>query len=209
MGRLVRKLNGQVVVAAHRVAAPAYTLYVQDYSGGATPPDGWVYLPGDADEDDFARPWLPPQDALAQGVMYMLGDIVEHQGTRWRSLINHNVWEPGVSGWRDADTDLPTWIQPTGAHDAYAEGAVVRHQGKIWKSLTAANVWEPGVSGWREFAMIAPDGTPSYPDWVQPTGAHDAYAVGAIVRHNSTLWISTVNTNVWEPGVFGWDPYTP
>jgi len=43
---------------------------------------------------------------------------------------------------------------------------------------------------------------------VQPTGAHDAYALGAIVAHNGQLWISTVDANVWEPGVYGWNTYT-
>jgi hypothetical protein len=43
-----------------------------------------------------------------------------------------------------------------------------------------------------------------YPDWVQPTGAQDAYALGDRVRHNGANWESTVSANVWEPGVFGW-----
>lgn len=41
--------------------------------------------------------------------------------------------------------------------------------------------------------------------WVQPTGAHDAYALGAQVTHNGSTWTSTVDDNVWEPGVFGWE----
>lgn len=41
-------------------------------------------------------------------------------------------------------------------------------------------------------------------EWVQPTGAHDAYALEAIVAHNGKTWESTVEDNVWEPGVYGW-----
>jgi hypothetical protein len=44
------------------------------------------------------------------------------------------------------------WVQPTGAHDAYALGALVTHNGQTWESLYAANVWEPGVFGWRVVA---------------------------------------------------------
>ena len=40
--------------------------------------------------------------------------------------------------------------------------------------------------------------------WTQPTGAHDAYPLGAKVTHNGRTWTSTVAANVWEPGVFGW-----
>lgn len=46
--------------------------------------------------------------------------------------------------------EYPEWIQPTGAHDAYAQGAKVSHNGKKWTSDIAANVWEPGVYGWTE-----------------------------------------------------------
>ena len=41
-------------------------------------------------------------------------------------------------------------------------------------------------------------------EWVQPTGAHDAYALEAVVAHIGKVWESTVENNVWEPGVFGW-----
>lgn len=47
--------------------------------------------------------------------------------------------------------------------------------------------------------------TYKYPAWVQPTGAHDAYAIGARVSHNGKKWFNEVyESNVWEPGVFGW-----
>ena len=40
--------------------------------------------------------------------------------------------------------------------------------------------------------------------WKQPLGAHDAYANGAKVTHKGSIWVSTTNANVWEPGVYGW-----
>ena len=43
-----------------------------------------------------------------------------------------------------------------------------------------------------------------YPEWVRPTGAHDAYAQGAKVSHNGKKWTSDIAANVWEPGVYGW-----
>jgi hypothetical protein len=44
----------------------------------------------------------------------------------------------------------------------------------------------------------------TYPNWVQPTGAHDAYDIGDRVNHNGNDWESTAAANVWEPGVYGW-----
>lgn len=40
--------------------------------------------------------------------------------------------------------------------------------------------------------------------WSQPTTAADAYLAGDIVEHDGATWESTLNGNVWEPGVSGW-----
>ena len=37
---------------------------------------------------------------------------------------------------------------------------------------------------------------PSYPDFVQPTGAHDAYLTGDIVHYNGVLYKYTIARNV-------------
>ena len=47
-----------------------------------------------------------------------------------------------------------------------------------------------------------------YPEWVQPTGAQDAYAKDSKVTHNGKKWISSYDANVWEPGVYGWEEQT-
>ena len=48
-----------------------------------------------------------------------------------------------------------------------------------------------------------------YPIWTQPTGAHDAYNTGDIVNYNGTLYISTIDGNVWSPDAYpaGWEEY--
>ena len=93
------------------------------------------------------------------------------------------------------------WVQPTGAHNAYAKSAAVTYGGKTWVSLIPANVFQPGVTGWRESWGTASVG---YPAWVQPLGAHDAYKLQSKVSHNGFNWRSTVASHVWPPGVYGW-----
>ena len=44
-----------------------------------------------------------------------------------------------------------------------------------------------------------------YHEWRQPIGAHDAYALGDIVIHNGKYYVSIVDNNIWEPGVYGWE----
>lgn len=41
--------------------------------------------------------------------------------------------------------------------------------------------------------------------WTQPLGASDAYMKGDIVSFENQLWKSTVDNNVWQPGVYGWE----
>lgn len=43
-----------------------------------------------------------------------------------------------------------------------------------------------------------------WPEWKQPTGSADAYMKGDKVSHNDRHWISDADSNVWEPGVYGW-----
>ncbi len=40
--------------------------------------------------------------------------------------------------------------------------------------------------------------------WTQPLGATDAYMKGDVVSYNDQIWISDVDNNVWQPGVYGW-----
>lgn len=48
-------------------------------------------------------------------------------------------------------------------------------------------------------------GSSDWPEWVRPTGAHNAYAKGSQVTHNGEKYVSKIDANVWEPGVFGSD----
>ena len=45
-----------------------------------------------------------------------------------------------------------------------------------------------------------PDPSIEYPEWKQPTGAHDAYAKGAKVSYNGGKYISQIDANTTVPG---------
>lgn len=53
----------------------------------------------------FARVLIPDPDVVPEWVQpdstnpYMTGDRVVHNGNTWRSLVDNNVWEPGIYGW--------------------------------------------------------------------------------------------------------------
>lgn len=87
---------------------------------------------------------------------YIAGDRRQYKGLLYKCVQNHKSqddWTPDKTPalWVRTSTDpFPEWIQPTGAHDAYALGAHVSHKGKHWESDIDANVYEPGVYGWSE-----------------------------------------------------------
>lgn len=64
--------------------------------------------------------------------------------------------------------------------------------------------WTPDTVPALFLARNEPEPGEDYPAWTQPTGAHDAYAVGDRVTHNDKNWENTSDANVYEPGVYGW-----
>jgi len=91
------------------------------------------------------EPWRQPTGAYDS---YPTGAQVTHVDKTWESTVTANVWEPGVSGWRETGSEWPDWVQPAGAEDAYPQGAKVTHNEVRWVSEVPSNVWEPGVYGW-------------------------------------------------------------
>ncbi len=90
------------------------------------------------------------------GTAYAVGDRRQYDGLLYRCVQAHTSqadWTPPAvpALWvRTSTEEWPEWIQPQGAHDAYAEGAKVSHNGKHWISNIPANTYEPGVYGWTE-----------------------------------------------------------
>ena len=86
---------------------------------------------------------------------------------------------------------------------AYSVGDRVQYNGTLYKCVqahTAQSDWTPDATP----ALWVVVTVEEWPEWVQPTGAQDAYAKDAKVTHNRERWISDVDSNVWEPGVYGW-----
>lgn len=87
----------------------------------------------------------------------------------------------------------------------YAVDDRVNYGGTLYKCLiahTSQPSWTPDVSP--SLWVRVDDPSIEWPEWIQPTGATDAYPMGAKVSHNDKHWISDIDANVFEPGVYGW-----
>jgi hypothetical protein len=77
-------------------------------------------------------------------------------------------------------------------------------------TLVPVALWHLDVFGIVRSGMLV--AYVDHPDWIQPTGAHDAYPLldraghPARVRHQGAIWQNTVAANIWQPGVYGWVP---
>lgn len=90
---------------------------------------------------------------------------------------------------------------------SYSVGYRVQYNGTLYKCIqahTAQSDWTPDATP----ALWVVVTVEEWPEWVQPTGAQDAYAKDSKVTHNGKKWISSYDANVWEPGVYGWEEQT-
>ena len=128
-----------------------------------------------------------------------------------------------------SESGYPIWTQPLGAVDAYNIGDIVSYNGKLYKSIINANVWAPDVypAGWEEYTESTSGGdsgetggggttepetppTETIPDFVQPTGAHDAYKKGDKVKFEGKIYESLIDANTYSPSAYpaGWKEIT-
>lgn len=99
---------------------------------------------------------------------------------------------------------FPIWEPDT----AYTTDERVSYADKLYRcvqSHTSQADWTPDATPalWTEVPKPG-----EIPVWKQPNGAQDAYMTGDKVWYpdkDTTVYISTVDNNVWQPGVYGWD----
>ena len=88
---------------------------------------------------------------------------------------------------------------------AYTAEYKVQRSGKLWRCLqnhTSQEGWEPESAPSLWAKVLIPDAT-VVPEWEQPDSTNP-YSAGDKVTHNGKTWVSDIDNNVWEPGVYGW-----
>jgi hypothetical protein len=108
-----------------------------------------------------------------------------------------------------SDTDLAKvssyYKQWSGESISYAVDDTANYEEVTYRCVqahTSQSDWYPPAVPALWTPYIDPTGPATA--WVQPLGAHDAYAKGLRVTHNALTWVSDIDANVWEPGVYGW-----
>lgn len=158
------------------------------------------------------------------GKSYKIGDVVRYKGGVWRALsdsIAQEIYPPDnyTAGWKRIgepdESGVYPWSQPLGATDAYQVGDKVSYNGHVYENILANNVWAPDAypAGWKLLDEETPEPEPEpgggdeeYPEFVQPSGAHDAYKKGDKISYNGKHYESLIDGNVYAPDVYpaGW-----
>lgn len=130
----------------------------------------------------------------------------------WRASFDPAPEEP-VPGDLDVKT-MEDWLGVWPNNTLLREGDFI-YRNVSGTPLTTPPSGFPGSPGqWTHLFVLVvgevipdpePEPEPGAEPWVQPTGAHDAYNIGDLVTYQGQTWRSTVDGNVWTPGVAGWE----
>ena len=105
----------------------------------------------------------------------------------------------------DAMAIYPAWE----IGKAYAVNDRRRYGVNLYKCVqahTSQADWTPDAVP----ALWVKISTEEWPEWVQPTGAHDAYQKGDKVTYNGKRYVSRIDANVYSPEAYpaGWEKQT-
>ncbi len=137
---------------------------------------------------------------LEEGEIYEYnGGMVTIRQTHYRTIYTPEETPALFSVYR-ANTEGMNWV----ANEPVEIGDKRSYLGVTYQCIqshTTQTGWKPiNVPAlWKEFIIVV-----EFPEWVQPTGAHDAYNIGDKVSYNGSHYISNTAANVWAPGVYGW-----
>ena len=96
---------------------------------------------------------------------------------------------------------FPQWV----TDHAYVVNERLQYNGVLYRVVqahTSQADWTPDITP-ALFVVVSLD---EWPEFVQPTGAHDAYNKGDKVTFNGKHYISLIDTNVYSPAAYpaGW-----
>ena len=111
----------------------------------------------------------------------------------------------------EAEAITATCLHPKWSGDSvqYTAGQRVQDDGTLYTVLqahTSQPGWKPADAPSLFAKVLIPDPT-VVPEWEQPESTNP-YAKGDKVTHNGKTWVSDIDNNVWEPGVYGWTEVT-
>jgi hypothetical protein len=179
---------------------------------------------------------VPAFDNTKDYSTYPVGFAVQDEGQVWELLQPYNAAEHpnqrpssirALWGLKHTKNPLKAkpFVEPLGTSGMYMKDECVLENGLVYISKVDNNVYSPSAypQNWTLYTgeteeptePVEPEPTPepepepedpTYPEFVQPTGAHDAYKKGDRVTYNGKVYESLIDANVYSPDTYpaGW-----
>lgn len=128
---------------------------------------------------------------------------ITEKALKLRAQIERNAESMGDEDAAEYADLFQRW-DGNGVH--YDSGSRVRYRGNLFKCLSShesQSDWDPESAPSLWAKVLNPD-PEVIPEWEQPSSVNP-YMTGDKVTHNGKTWVSIIDNNVWEPGVYGWE----
>lgn len=160
-----------------------------------------VWISNPSEEQIAAAGWLPYTPPEPPAPEPQTEPDFDQIVAAVKTMLSHDTEELSDEDAIAVAALFPTWVSRMDTE--VAAGERFWYDGELWKVLqphTVQESWTPPTSP----SLFVKVSIEEIPEWVQPVGSTDAYNKGDKVKHNGGTWISDVDGNVWEPGVYGW-----
>lgn len=159
--------------------------------------------------DGQADAYIEGYRYVPEGETWIRSDGVQFQGLMIAPAKNYLsiLADVAISYLDDTQAEIVTDLFPewkTGK--AYAVGDRAKYDGLLYKCVqahTSQADWTPDIVP----ALWTRTSTEEWPEWIQPTGAQDAYNRGDKVTYKGEHYISLIDANVYSPEAYpaGWE----
>ena len=141
----------------------------------------------------YVPPVIPPQPQTEPDLEQVMQAVKKLLSTEAAELSDEDALSVAAL--------YPTWVSKLG--EQVLAGERLWYDGKLYKAIQPhipQEDWTPDITP----ALYTEVSIEEWPEWKQPLGSEDAYHKDDKVSHNDKHWVSDVDGNVWEPGVYGW-----
>lgn len=152
---------------------------------------------------------------------YAVGDVRAYASVPYKCVQAHDStentsWTPDATPalWMQyhgtSKETARAWVAPTGAQDIYKQGEwMIYTDGKYYECLTDTNFSPTDLaSAWKADEEDAGGSTETdeWPEFVQPSGSHDAYKTGDKITFNGKHYICKMDGCAYSPTDYpgGW-----
>lgn len=182
-----KTINDRMVFSDCRTIQTNEGVWISNPSAEQIADAGWqVYTP----------PIVPPQPQTEPDMEQMIAAVKRMLASSTEELSDEDALAVAAL--------FPTWASKIGSEVAVGER--LWYDGKLYKVVqahTATDLWTPDHTP----ALYTEISIEEWPEWVQPTGAQDAYNRGDKVTFEGAHYVSLIDGNVYSPAVYpaGWE----